>query len=444
MAGGGQGTRVARGAAADSAAQMLSMAVSLGAGIVLARSLGDEGRGAFILATTFASQFLLSFLGFGAELAAGNTVARERAPAGEVHGMLALVAAGLAAAAGLWWLAGAPAHLAALFPGLGRSESALVLLSIPCMMYQAGVYGLLVGMGDVRVRAGFDLLFNIVQSTVLVVLILGAGHRTATPLVWGYYAVLVLAMPALALAAWRRGAWWRWPARATARAFVGFGCRVWVGNLGAGLGQRIDQYFVQRAGGADLAAFGVYTLATSLAARSRILPQALSRSVQPRLARATSEQAAQLTARCFRQMLVIGLMVCATGATAAPLIPLVYTAAFAPAVVPFILFLFGQLALNTAWMLANYFSMHLGRPGIPAAVNWSLLPLQAVAAWFAVQMGGLTAVALIAVAGNFLVLAAFVVLFLRWQPTAGWRDLLLLRREDWGAWRTLLPRRKAG
>src|SRR5690606_20529989 len=123
---------------------------------------------------------------------------------------------------------------------------------------------------------------------------------------------------------------------------------------------------------------------------------------------------------------------------ASPLIPVVYSNDFAPAVVPFIIFLGGRLFHNCSWMLSNWFSAHLQRPGIPTAVNWAILPVQAVAAWFAMKMGGLVAVAAITSLTYVMLYGTFLVLFLRNQDVVGTRELYLLSGRDLKPWRALV------
>ena len=435
---------IARSTAVDSGSQLVAMAFGMIVGVVVARTLGSEGRGVYVLATTFATQFLLGFVNVGVELGARVYTARHPGERGAVHGVVVAITAAVAAFCGVLWLTFGHAGMEAIMPGLSPRDAMLVLGALPLLVYQMGAYGILVGLSANRNRSLFDLAYSLVQnSVVLVILVAMLGAPQGALVGWivlSYYVVLGLSMVPLVVLLGRHGVGLAVPQRELIRNFLRYGWGVWIGNLAAGLGQRIDQYVVQRAS-PDLALFGVYTLATGLASRTRVFPQALSRSVYGRLASAPADEAARLAATCHRQMLLMGLGLLAVGSLCAPLLPLIYGRDFAGAVVPFMLFLAGNGAMNCSWMLANYFSGHLARPGIAAWINWGLLPFQAAAAWFAMKLGGLNAVALAAFLGAGANYLCFLTLFLRWQGHAGPRALFVPTAEDFAPWRKMLRKR---
>ncbi len=431
--------RIAHNSAFDAVAQAVTIGLSLAAGIVLARLMGDEGRGVYVYATSFSGMLALGFANLGFELAASTLVGKDRRRLAEVHTALVL-AAGLVAAVTLTLAAAFGEFLTtAVLPGLPVYAVWLLAAGLPFWVYQLGANGCLVGLGRVRARAGYELVLNTTQSALVLLLLfgtLGAAPEEVVPLlVAAFYATIAAGSVAQyrILRGRRRRRLWRLPSVATLRALLAYGGAVYTGNLGATLGQRVDQYFVQRVT-VDPGAFGVYTLATALTARTRLFPQALTRATWRGLATGEGREAAFLTAASFRQMLALGLLLLVAGSAAAPLIPIVYTDAFAPAVIPFIIFLVGRLCQSPTWMLANFFSAHLSRPGIPMMVNWALLPAQAVAAYLAMSMGGLVAVALVAAASYALQLVVFLVLFLRFQDHVVLRDLFLLRGSDLRPW----------
>jgi O-antigen/teichoic acid export membrane protein len=86
-------------------------------------------------------------------------------------------------------------------------------------------------------------------------------------------------------------------------------------------------------------------------------------------------------------------------------------------------------------MLSMYFSGHLARPQIATAVNWTLLPVQALLAWQAMVHFGILGVA-VATSTMFLAtMLVFLVLFLRAQDTVRLGGLLRLGAEDFAPWR---------
>lgn len=424
----------------DSAAQVGVMAISLVAGIVLARTLGDTGRGAYVLATSFAGMVLLGMTNMGLELAASVLVAKNPRRLPEIHTLivLACVLIGVIVFGAAWSLQ--PFFQTILFPGLQASSLYLLAGAIPFWIYLFGIYGILVGLDRIRERAAFDLGFNLTQNILVIAILLFASRGEALRLlIFSYYATITAA----AFFVWRLiggTKLWAVPGWKLVKEFYKYGFWVYIGNMGTNFGQRIDQYFVQQVSTGS-AAFGVYTLATSLTQRTRVFPQALSRSAYARICNSPAPEAARLVAATFRQMLLLGIILIVLGAAASPLIPIVYTRDFAPAVVPFIIFLFGRLFHNCSWMLANYFSGHLARPQIPMIVNWTLLPIQGIAAYFAMKTGGLAAVALITSISYVLLFAAFLVLFLAYQKHVGIAELFRIRSDDIRPWLRIFRKR---
>lgn len=434
---------VATTSAIDSGSQIVVMLFSLIAGIVLARVLGDEGRGMYVFATVFAGQIVFSLVNLGVELSASVLMAKDKSRLSSVHSLIMMISVGLLfllTIATRWagdWMT------QTLFPGLKWHALLAITLAVPFWVYQTGAYGILIGLNANRTRALFEVVLNFVQSAVVVTLLVMLRHEPMEEvvryLILAFYLIIIGGSFCLWGILVFRGARWQVPSWELTRAFFSYGFWVYVGNMGNNLQQRVDQYFVKLiAVGAG--PFGVYTLATSLTNRTRIFPQALTRSVYGRLCSVETPEAARLTAACFRQMLALGILVCAGGALLAPLIPVIYSEDFRPAVVPFIIFLFGRLFANCAWMLANFFTGHLARPKIPMVVNWAILPVQAVAAWVAMKLGGLVAVAVVTSLSYGLLFIVFLALFLKWQKYVGAAELFRLGPEDLAPWKRLIGR----
>jgi O-antigen/teichoic acid export membrane protein len=434
---------IGKNSAIDSIAQILVMIFSLVAGVFLARYLGDEGRGGFVYATTFAGQLIYSVANLGVELSCSSLIGRDRSRLSAVHSLvLVLCLAIFAVAAPIAWL-GHEWLLASLLPGLRLHALLAIALALPFWVYQSAAYGMLIGLGAVRARAGFDVLFNFVQNAAVLVLLVGLATveqpRVVQLLVLTYYGIIIGGSFVLFSMLIFRGARWTTPTRGLLSEFISFSGWVWFGNLGSNVAQRVDQYFVQRVAG-GLGAFGVYTLAASLTARTQAFPQALTRSVYARLGQLPTPEAARLAAACFRQMLAMGLILLLMGALTCPLLPLIYTKEFAGAVVPFLIFLVGRLFSGCSWMLANFFTAHLGRPRVPMLATWCLVPYMAIACWLAAATGSLALVAAATAVGQLLLLVVFVVLFRRSQTTVALADLLRLSSEDLRPWKELLGR----
>ncbi|MBI1291046.1 oligosaccharide flippase family protein [bacterium] len=432
---------IARNTATDSAAQVIGILFSLGAGVVLARFLGDEGRGQYVYATTFVGQLMFSLANMGMELSCSSLLSRDRSRLSEIHSIVLCLCTALfvvaAAVAGLFH----ETIRATIFPGLKLHGLLAIAFALPFWVYQSGAYGMLIGIGAVRTRAVYELCFNFAQNLGMVLLLVyTVGSESSSVvhvLTLTYYGLVILGAFALWCMLLFRGARWKDPKIGAVREFLGFGGWVWFGNLGSNIGQRVDQYFVQLVGG-GMAAFGVYTLAASLTQRTQIFPQALTRSAYAQLGALPTDEAALLTAQCFRQMLALGLLLILVGAAASPIIPVVYTAEFSGAILPFIVFLVGRLFGNCSWMLANFFTGHLGKPRVPMLATWAIVPLQALGAWWAMGLGSLTAVAGVVATCNLLLLLVFLRLFLRSQQTVSLGQLLRLGKADVEPWQWII------
>lgn len=397
----------------------------------------------YIFATSFAGNFLLGFLNLGLDVAASVMLAKEPHRLGRVHAtvvasclLLGAFLQGLAIIAGPWLRN-------SVLPGIDETDLAFLLLALPFWVYQNACYGMLVGLGATKTRAGFDLAFNFLQNLIIVPILLTTIFTSDTErvrwLVGTFYGMIVATSVALPFILARRGNLLALPNWETVRDLYRYGFFVFVGNMGASVSQRLDQYVLKQAGKGDTA-FGVYTLATSLTNRTRIFPQALSRSTYARICSAPKNEAAHLTAACFRQMMAMGIVLAIGGAIVSPLIPIIYSREFMGAIAPFLIFLIGRLFHNCSWMLANFLTGHLARPALPMAVNWLLLPIQGVASWFAMQHGGLVAIAAVTSAIYALNMVSMMWLFLRHQDAVTMGELFRLGARDFAPWKAIVRR----
>lgn len=421
----------------DAGSQAAVMVISLGVGIFLARQLGDEGRGQYIYATALAGQLLYSMTNFGMELAASAMVGRDRKLLSEVHTAVLMACALIGVVLSLLSLPLQSFMREVVFNGLRAHAYLAILFALPFWIYQGAAYGILVGLGEIKTRSLFDLIFNVVQNSAIVALLVGLSDADPGMLVQrltlAYYLIIIVGAFALWAVLIFRGARWRWPAWPLLREFFRFGFWVYVANLGSNISQRADQYAVQRQRN-DLGVFGVYSLAASLAQRTQVFPQALTRSTYGRLSSSELGDAARLTGACFRQILILGLVLLLAGSLAAPLLPLIYTQEFAAVVFPFILFLVGRLFSNGAWMIANYFTAHRGRPIVSTIATWAIIPVQVALVVLALQFGGLTEAAAASALSQAILLGVFLALFLRDQKVIGLKELFRLSLDDARPW----------
>jgi len=426
----------------DSGAQLTVIFLSLVGGIVLSRLLGAEGRGRYVFATYILSSLLMGLGNLGAGLAAQVFVARTPARLAQIHTL------GVWLCLGCGWLMGGVSVLAfpllrdSVFDGMEMLHLAVVSFALPFQLYLAVAYGLLIGLGAVRRRAAFEILYQTMQSAaVVIVLLFLRGPSFPDPvsmLVFSYFGLVILAAPVLVRELARFGALWEKPDQTLRAEFLSYGRQIWFGGIANEVSWRFDQFLVNGALGA--APLGIYNLATTNAARSALAAVSLTRSLYSRVCAAPSREAADLCARGFRQLLLIGIVMFVGGVAVVPLFPIVYGKEFTETGWLFVIVLVGWLLHNASRMLSMYFTGHLVRPDIPLKVNWGLLPFQLALTWGMLRAHGITGVA-IATSISFSATAfAFIWLFAKRGETPSLVELIHIRRGDIDAWISLAKR----
>jgi O-antigen/teichoic acid export membrane protein len=433
---------VATSSLLDSGAQIAVIFLSLIGGIVLSRLLGAEGRGRYVFATYILSSLLMGLGNLGAGLAAQVFVARTPARLAQIHTL------GVWLCLGCGWLMGGACVAAwpllkhTVFDGMQLMHLVVVSVALLFQLYLAVAYGLLIGLGAVRRRAAFEIVYQTLQSAaVVIVLLFLRGPQFPDPvamLVLSYFTLVIFAAPVLVRELSRFGALWQKPESALRAEFLNYGRQIWFGGIANEVSWRFDQFLVNGALGA--APLGIYNLATTNAARSALAAVSLTRSLYSRVCAAPSREAADLCARGFRQLLLIGLVMFVGGIAVVPLFPIVYGKEFVDTGFLFVIVLVGWLLHNASRMLSMYFTGHLVRPDIPLKVNWGLLPFQLGLTWFMLEHHGITGVA-IATSISFSATAiAFVWLFAQREETPPLSELIRIRRGDIHAWIALAKR----
>jgi O-antigen/teichoic acid export membrane protein len=314
--------RFARAAASTFGSQVAVAVLSFASVLIVARSLGAEGRGAVALLTTIS--MLTSNVGLlGVDEAnvnfAGTDPSLRRRLA--TNSVLLAAAAGAVCAAALGVLMWA-------FPSLGGHQAAwlrwLALVTVPFLILK--VY--------VRYLVGADFRFGVANVSWLLppfsaVVVNGAlaaaGALTAATAFGTWVAGHVVATLLLVFYVHRRAAGFGRPDVALARRMLGFGYRSHVGRLMMAGNFRLDQWFVgAMAGTREL---GLYSVAVAWSEALFYLPTALVIAQRPYLVRAERDDAARRAARVFRASAIV-----TAGMTAALLVlaPTLCTAVFGP------------------------------------------------------------------------------------------------------------------
>lgn len=297
------------------ATNILVAVISLGNVLIIARSLGPEGRGGVAFLTTMA--FLTSQIcSLGVHQANANIVAKD-------HGRTGVVAVNSLVLALATSLVGilAVVTLVALVPAAGAGSSALeravALGSVPLLVLGAGLQQVAVAhyaMGVANLSWALGPVFTLVINLVLAL----TGEVTVVAAVGAWVAGQLVSQAILAVFVLRR-------ARGTfrydgplAREQLSFGVRAHLPRLLTLSNYRLDQWLMGAL--TTNQQLGLYSVAVAWAEVLFFLPASVQLVSRPDLVRADRAEAARQTAANVRLTLTLTVLLTLGMVLAAPLL----------------------------------------------------------------------------------------------------------------------------
>lgn len=391
-------------------------------GVLTARALSVEDRGAYASAVVFTSA-VGGVTSLGA--ATGYFVAnRKRLPA-EVAGnalLVALAASILAAAGGaLAWL---------LLPGEPGRLGLIAGLLLPPNIIRNTLNGVLLGEGKL---VPFNLSANIpvvIGFALLLGVLLGAGERTALAALAAWTVAQYLGL--LPLAAWGKG-WWTWllrhrPDGALLRGMLRFTAVSGLAGAVGLLNYRIDLLLVVTLDSREGA--GIYASAIAGAEALWLFSSAIAMASFARVGAESRAEAARITAAGVRHTLLIVTAGAGLLAAAAPwAMVLLFGPDYRPAALPLRILCIGTLLYAPQALLNNYFANQLGRPSLALALGLLSLVISVALGLALIPGLGFVGAAWATTASYLVSGFAAIALFLWLAPVPG-RDLWRLRRAD--------------
>ena len=387
------------------AGQVAVIALNLVTGILLARGLGPDGRGAYaaVIVWPHVAAWIATLW-----LTRATAYHRAKDPTCE----RALVANGTL----MGLLLGSIVTIvgAMILPVLLRQHDAgvirigeLALLLVPVVAMSDILEWVFRGAGAFAIMACIRVAGAMLQCGGVVMLFLTARMDVwRVVLVWAVGSTIILGLQLTIL--WARGGLSFRPDRTLLRQSAVYGARAFPAAL-AELGlQSIDQVVLVPV--LSPAALGIYTI-SSRAMLLVQLPWALSQVLFTSLARRTAQQGFALAVR----VIVTGAAITGVAAGllaffAGPIIQTLYGEAFSPAVGPFRVLLVGALAMGMTRLVGEALA-GMGRPGLNSLGQAIAVVLMVVLLWEAVSrfglMGGAWAVTL-AHWGSFLLLLSLL------------------------------------
>ncbi|MBA2275805.1 MAG: polysaccharide biosynthesis C-terminal domain-containing protein [Chloroflexi bacterium] len=415
-----RGRSLAREAVTTVGSRFLLAGLILATDVVLARTLGADGKGRFAIVLLL-SQLAALAIGLGLDRAIGVSVARSLAVARSSLGNAlawSLAVGGLAAMAGL-----ALAATAAV-PDLASSDLLFAALALPLELIVS--MGLLALLGRRLVGA-----YNATRLTRRAVLLVGlcivalAGMDLHAALVANLVA-LCAGVVLLLLALRRDGVTPARPQRVLLAGQLRYGVRSWPGSLAERLQFRADLFLVNALVG--VTATGVYSVATSVAETLWYIPAALGVVVFSRVTGAGLE-AAPLTSAVTRVTLAFGLVVGLAALIVAPIgVELLYGPPFRDAGPALQLLLPGIVAYGVVSVLAQ-FLLAAGAPGRSTLVFLAGLGLNLGLNALLIPRFGIMGASMASSISYTVTALLMIVVFhrLTHQPL---RETLLVRRSD--------------
>lgn len=344
------------------ASRWLVLAFTIASGIVVARSLGPDQKGAYVVTFLLLGQ-TLAVGSFGVPHALVYFLSSNRITRAEAAGHFLLMSAFAAVLLIVPYAVIAVVGADRLFKGVDPATLlALGVLILPALA-TANAAGVLRGLGRLDL---FNLL-RLVDAVLafgllfLALVVLGAGLRGAV--IAGAVATMLSGTVAVALVL---GAVGTRPSLSVASmpAAVRFGLRSYLTVLLQLTERKLDLFLLAWFLPIETAAWqiGVYTTAVALAELPRTVSAAVSTVLLPRLAGADARTSARTVPLVSRHLMALNLAFGAVLVAAGhPLIRFLYGPSFLPAYVPFLLLLPG-VVMAGAWNVFEAEMVGRGRP----------------------------------------------------------------------------------
>jgi O-antigen/teichoic acid export membrane protein len=412
--------RLGSGTAWAVAMQLVTAVTSVLVGIIVARTLGPDGKGTLsIIQQVVAVLLVLGDLGVA--LSAVYYISKAEIPAGTVLGnaLAALGAVSAVAFVALAVLFLSPVAVVSLSWTYVLAAFALFVASLTL----SWLGSIAMGLHGVGGQARAAMLASVV-TLLLVVAAWLLGFRSPLAVivstVAGSVAGCALALTSL------RGEIGRVRASFSAfRRMVRHSLRLYVGSAADYLHFRQDILLLGWM--SSVGSAGIYSVGVSVAEIASRLPAAMGSAIQAKASRVSHESALEFSARAIRLTVVLAVVVVGTlAALAGWLIPLLFGAAFAGAVDVVYLLVPGILANALIWPISSYQSargqVYWGISFVSVVLNVAL-NLALISAW---DYRG----AAVASSISYVVLLGGLLLRLRRDTELGLSAFLVPRRED--------------
>ncbi|HMV59120.1 MAG TPA: oligosaccharide flippase family protein [Nitrospira sp.] len=409
-------------------ARVILLVINVISVVLLARYLEPQGRGEYFLFQTLVS--VLSVVGdCGLSQSANVFVGRSAHRKKLIHAFVSKAAIilwiGMSGIGGLvLWMAGE--QLLHDFPARWQWAAFAIL---PCMLYAGFWNSLMIGLGEIALLNGVQLVIGPVQLVLILALVVGlSGGVTSAVTI---YLCTMLLQCVLMVRLSRRLGFLGGSEHVEAglsRQMLAFGLRAYPNAIATMGWMRIPVFVLNAFHGA--ASVGIFSVAQQLAERALMPIQAAQDAIYGKMSALSPREAIAAMNRYIR-IVVSGMVASTVGAMLlAPWIVMaLFGPSYQPAVYVFWILLVGVVFVSVSMIVSTYVLGQRGRPGLLSllaganaciclASSYWLIPTWA-------EMGAAMALALTQAVG------AVVVFGLYWiTSSATLRETLLLTSED--------------
>jgi len=345
-------SRFVKDTALTTVANIISIAVGLGTSIIIARTLGPEGKGIFSL-VTLVPVLIVTIINLGVGPTTVAVVAQGRYPLREILGNNILLAIGIGIVGLFIGLTMTFLLQESVFFGVAQNYLFLSLALTPMYLFFSYLQNMLVGTKEFKKYNSLTILQALATFAFVVV----AVWAMDLEIMGAISATLAAAfLTNILLFYWTNkiagGISFR-ANRAYLKKISSFGAQINFGGILGFLNYRIDMFIIS--GFLNPVAVGFYSISVTFAERLWLISQAASTVLLQRVAAETDEQARKeltpLVARTTLWLTALGaLLMFFVGPW---LVSLLYSLQFLPAVKPLQILLPGIVALSVCRLLAN-------------------------------------------------------------------------------------------
>lgn len=391
--------------------------------VIVARALSLHELGIYVSTVVLIQSVGAVVASFAS--ASGYFVTRKQRPPAEVASNGLLLAVGVASVLFLGCLAGW-----LLYDGDRRNLVMLAGLAGFPIIARHGLGGVFLGTNQIW-KYNFSIhgpAYAVVG--LLLVWVVWLDHRTAEGALAAWTAGQFVA---LAVLLWMGHSWWRWlvshrPDWALIREIVSFGAIIGLAGFISYFNYRLDQLLVLWLDGEEGA--GVYSRAVSVAEAMWLFSTSIAVASYASVGLLSRQEAAALTSRAVRHtFFVVSAAAVVVFAVAPFMLEILFGPRFSGATTSLRILCIGSALFAPQSLLANYFTIQLGRPWIPLSIALVSCLVSATLGVLLIPQFGYVGAAW-ATSISYASVGGMAIAFFLATSDARFRDLWRIQRDD--------------